>query len=108
MSTEPPPVLPSGKSLNWFWVLGLLTGPAALTALTSILDRSSSSPAPVVAMVGGLVGGVGSGILLGLRFGKTNGLKVVLSVVLGAVCVVASVTMAMFGCLAAGYQLNFH
>lgn len=64
--------------------------------------------APTIVMIGGSAGGIICGVLLGKRFGKSVETRIVLGLVLSAIMVVVCVTMSCFGCLAGGYQLNFH
>ena len=78
-----------------------------LTCLAVMLDKGSNGPAPGVALVAGPLGGIGCGVLLGRRLGQTSGMQVVLAIVFAVVCMVVNVTIATFGCLATGHQLNF-
>ena len=105
-----PPVDPNPPppQTNWLLLLAFLLAPAVLTCLAVLIDKGSNSPAPGVSIIGGALGGIGCGVLLGRRFGRNTGLKVLLGVIFAAVCVVVSITIATFGCLASGYQLNFH
>lgn len=99
---------PGPPRFNWLLFLALLLGPAVLTCLSVLINPSSNGPAPGVSIIGGALGGIGGGILLVRRFDRTIGLKILLGVILAAVCAVASITIATFGCLASGYRLNFH
>ena len=103
----PPPITPP-RRLNWLLMLALLLAPAVLTCLSVLIDKSSNGPAPGVALIAGALGGIGAGILLGRYIGRTDATKILLSVVFSAVCAVASITLSTFGCLASGYNLNFH
>lgn len=99
---------PASPRFNWWLLLALLLAPAVLTALTVLVDGSSDGPAPGVASIGGLLGGIGCGVLLGRRFGRTTATRVLLGFIFAGGCVMASVAIAMFGCLASGYDLNIH
>lgn len=93
---------------NWLLLLACLLTPALLTCLTVLIDKSSNSPAPGVAIIGGALGGIGAGVVLGRRLGRSTGLKILFGLIFAAVGGVASITIATVGCLATGYQLNFH
>lgn len=112
-SHVPPPPLPpetpsSRPRFHWLLFLFSLLAPALLTCLSVFFDKSSNGPAPGVAIIGGAFGGIGCGIILGRRLGRTPGLKILFGVLFAAVCGVVSIALAMFGCLATGYNLNFH
>jgi len=100
----PEPAPPTAR-LNWIVFLALLLGPAALTSLAAFTDNKSEA-APAFALIGGAVAGVGCGILLGRRLGRGTAARVMLSLVFSAICAIACITIAMFGCLASGYQLD--
>ena len=104
----PPEPSPRPPRTNWLLLLACLLAPAVLTCLTVLMDPSSNSPAPGVSILGGALGGIGCGILCSRRFDRTTGMKVLLGVILAIVCGLASITLATVGCLASGYQLNFH
>lgn len=102
----PPPTpepQPSPVRLNWIAFLALLLGPAVLTSLAAFANHRSDA-APAFALIGGVLGGIGCGILLGRRLGRSQTARVILSLVFSAMCAVACITIAMFGCLASGYQ----
>jgi hypothetical protein len=86
----------------------LLVGPAVLTCVAVLLGGTRSDLAPAFGFIGGALGGLASGIVLGIWLGRSAAMRVVLSLVFVAVCGVVSISLAMFGCLASGYQLNFH
>ena len=114
MNSEPeispptPEPTPSGPRLNGLLLLTCLLAPALITCLAAVADKSSRGPAPAVALIGAALGGIGCGILLGRRFGHTPATKIFLGVLFAAVGGVAALTAATFGCLASGYNLNFH
>jgi hypothetical protein len=102
----PPPGperVPQPARLNWIVFLALLLGPAAPTSLAAVADHKSEA-APGLALIGGVLCGIGCGILLGRRLGRSTAARVILSLVFSAICAVACITIAMFGCLASGYQ----
>lgn len=102
---ERPPIRPP---FRWRQFIGLLLGPGGLTALTALLDSSSNSPAPAVALLGSLVGGLGIGVILGRRWGRNAAGQILVGLLLAVVGAVVCLTIATFGCLASGYQLNMH
>jgi len=106
-SARSPESNPRPAGLFWILLLACLLGPAILTSLAALADRSSRGPAPGIAVLGGLVGGIGFGILLGRRLGRTPGWRIVLGLILAATGVVACITIATIGCLASGYHLDF-
>ena len=81
----------------------------APTILTILMVQTGNKDAPPgIALVGGIISGIICGTLLGRRIGKTPqskvGLAVALAFLLGAACIL----MNCFGCLATGYNVNFH
>lgn len=104
--TPPPDLNPPPPRFNWRLLLALLVGPALLTCLAVLIDKSSNGPAPGVSIIGGALGGIGCGILLGRRLGRTTGLKILLGLIFAVGCGIAAVTLATFGCLASGYKLD--
>ena len=100
-----PSPAPHPRRLNWIAFLALLLGPGVLTSLAALADMHRDA-APSVAVIGGVLGGMGCGILLGRRIGRNSARRVIMGLALGGLCAVASITLAMFGCLAGGYQLD--
>ena len=86
--------------------LALLLGPGVLTTLVALADMHRDA-APSAAVIAGVFGGMGCGILLGRRIGRNAAAQVMVGLALGGVCAIAAITLAMFGCLAGGYQLDF-
>jgi hypothetical protein len=105
-SDTPEPTPPQPR-ISWLLLFACLLGPAILTSLVALADRSSKGPAPAVAVIAGLLGGIGCGIILGRRLGRTAGLQIVFGLILAGAGAVASITIATIGCLASGYHLDF-
>ena len=103
-----PPELPRPPRFRWLLFLALLLAPAVLTSLSILLDKSSNGPAPAVGLIAGAIGGIACGVLLGCHMGQTTATKVILSFVFTAICGVACITIATFGCISSGYSLNVH
>jgi hypothetical protein len=106
-----PPELPSQAArppFRWVLFIALLLGPALLTCLTVLIESSSNGPAAPVGLIAGGLGGMASGIVLGIWTGRSMALRAVLAIAFAAVCGVVSISLAMFGCLASGFNLNLH
>jgi hypothetical protein len=113
VNAHPPelPALPSQTprpTFRWLLFVLLLVAPAVLTCLAVLVAGNRSDLAPAFGFIGGALGGIASGIVLGIWVGRSAAMRVVLSLVFVAVCGVASISLSMFGCLASGFQLNFH
>lgn len=102
---NPPPEVPRPK-LNWLVLLAQIFIPTIATIIAVQLRWTNA--APFIALFGGIGSGLVTGIALGLRLGRTTGARVALGFVLSGVLCVACVGMNCFGCMASGYQLNFH
>jgi hypothetical protein len=108
VESVPPPLpsqVPPPRRLNWVAFLALLLAPGVLTSLAALADLHRDA-APSVAVIGGVLGGIGCGILLGRRIGTNVASRVIVALTLGGLCAVASITLAMFGCLLGGYELD--
>ena len=95
-------------SFNWLLFIAVMVSPVVLTSSLVLLGFTKGDLAPVIGFFGGIVAGIICGIMLGIRMGKSPEIKILLSLIFVAVMVVACVGMSCFGCLASGYQLNFH
>lgn len=93
---------------NWLLFCGVMLAPPVLTSLTVLLGSKSGDASVAVALFGGAISGIICGVMLGRRLGKTPGLRLLFGLVLALVMIVVCVGMSCFGCLASGFQLNFH
>ncbi len=103
--TSPPPV-PSSPGINWFIFLAILLAPVCLTSISALAKADGAATG--FAMGGGIISGIICGITVGRHLGRNSGAKVALSIAFTAVFCVVCVGMSMFGCLASGFNLNFH
>jgi hypothetical protein len=111
LQPAPQPVgpLPPVK-LNTLIFFSVFLAPLLLTILAVILgsNDSHSAVSGTIAFFGGCAAGVYCGITLARAMTTTIGNRVALCVAFSIVLSVAIVTMDCVGCMASGYNLNFH
>jgi predicted RNA-binding Zn-ribbon protein involved in translation (DUF1610 family) len=97
-----------GGEIRWCVFFILFFAPILLTILAVLLSAKNGSAPPAIAFLGGGVSGIICGAMLGHRIGRTIGARIGLGILFAIMLVVADITMDCFGCLASGYQVNFH
>lgn len=101
--TTPP--LPRPR-INWFLLVGCLLVPAVLSATGALSNSAGVAIGSVV--FGSLVAGIVCGVLMGRRFGQNTGARVGLGIVFTLVFGAVSLVLGFFGCMAGGFNMNFH
>ncbi len=99
--------LPPVKT-NWLVFFSVLLAPIVLTILAVFLGAKNGNAAPAITFFGGGTAGIVCGVMLGRQLGKTGPTRVILGVLFVFIMVVVCIGMSSFGCMASGFQLNFH
>lgn len=101
------PQLPPVKT-NWLIFFFVLLAPVVFTILAVLLGANSGNASPGIAFFGGGTAGIVCGVMLGRQLGKTGPTRVILGILFAFIMMVVCIGMSCFGCLASGFQLNFH
>ena len=102
------PVAVPERRMNWTLFFTSFFGPLLLTILAVPFAPRHGDLAAMVAFFGGGCSALICGILLGRRIGVRPETRLWLSLLFILVMAVVCVGMNCFGCLAAGYKVNFH
>ena len=104
---QPPPTLAPAKT-NWPLFFGILLAPVVLTMFSVLVGAKTGNFAPVIAFFGGGISGIICGAMLARRLERAFATKIVLGIIFAFGIGVACIGMSCFGCLASGFNLNFH
>ncbi len=92
--------------INWWIFFAALLTPPILTLLASLAKIEAAATG--IPFLGGGIAGLICGIMLGRRIGKSTTARVLLSILFVAVLGSLTFFLSFMGCMAGGFQMNFH
>ena len=92
--------------LNWWVFFAILLAPGLLALLGALLKVEALSVASP--LFGGPIAGIICGILLARRIGRTLQARIGLGFLFVALLGFLSFALGFTGCMAGGFQMNFH